>query len=207
MTPCVRTWSIVPYGGMWHFTEPNLGFKVVARNRDALMREARHRFKANGLPVGLEFERYVEDLICQEMPDECALCIEGRSIRPPTPVAETVKQGVEVWIKSKFTSAQPPDDAEVQRRAAICYKCPWRTELAGGCGGGCGAIEEAVVKAFGARNTGIDLQRSVCSNCACFIRAAVCVNLEIQQSVLTDQQKEDFRMIAKNYPCWKAVGL
>lgn len=207
MKTCVKAWSVVPYGGVWWFIEPNTGIKVVERNRDALMRTAAKRFKDNNLPVGLEFESYIEELVCRALPNECAPCRNGQVIRPPHISPATVLQGIQVWVKSKFSDAPAVDPAEARRRAGICNGCPWKVQLAGGCGGGCGAIEEAAAAVFGAKDTGYNLERATCSVCSCYCRAMVWVDLQTQQSVLSDQQRADFKVVAADYPCWKAEGL
>lgn len=207
MTNCVKTWGWVPYGGVWWFVYPDTGVTITARHRDGIMKLAKQHAEDHNLPVGVEFEAHVEDWICAAMPQECGPCLDGQIIRNPMPSPGAVIQGLNLWVKLKFRDYSKPTLEEARSRAAACFACPRKTQLPGGCGGGCGGIQALANSAFEAMATGYNLDKMTCSICECYVSAAVSVNLQAQQSVLTEQQKQDFREWAKQYPCWKAVGL
>ena len=202
MNRCVKTWTVIPWGGMWHFKHPETGVIVSARNRDALMRAARKHAEANNLPIGLEFEQRVEELVCEALPGECVDCVDGKPFVKPILSIADVTHGTKVMLSFLMHGRRTVSPEEANRRAAICWSCPMRTEFPGGCGGGlCGELANMIV---GVPATNINLTKQACGICHCHLYNAVWLELEDQCKGVTDAMRKEFDIVRQKHPCWKS---
>lgn len=199
MTKCVKYWSHVPYGGMWRFVHPETKVTITGRNRDHLMKSAKDHAKSNNLPIGVEFERRVEEWLCESMPDECVDCKDGKPMLAPRLGLGDVIAGTKVLLS--FVAAGRPSvpKEEAVRRAKICWDCKYRVPFPQGCAG-CSELAGLIAHA---QDTGMDMYRQACGICRCSLHAAVWIPIEHQLLGVNAQMKLDFEEHQKTYPCWK----
>lgn len=199
----------IPYGGIYKLDWPEGGMVGFGTGFNMLLDNIRRYRKANGIPIGLGFDDEVEAQVCLRYPRECHHAM-------PDTVPKAVKfgwldvvAGTKAIIQHKILGMLESQE-EADRRAAICAKCPMKTEVHLQCAGLCGELQAVVNSLVGARETSSHsaIDKKCCAVCRCYLTAVPFVPLDIQTSVLSEEQKQQFRDVAASgYPCWKAVNL
>lgn len=198
--------SRVPHGGLYQLNLPERGMVGSGTCLYQLKDSITAYRKANSIPTGLGFPDELEEAVCQQYPQECKGELPTNTPRPGKFDWQDVVRGSMVMLKQKLGGIPLVNDAEANRRAAICAKCPWKSEVQMPCSARiCGELQTIVERVVGARTTTSDSQitRKCCAVCGCFLTASVYVDLELQWSVLSEEQKAQFRVVGENYPCWK----
>lgn len=195
----VRTWSIVPYGGMWRFTHPETGARISGRTKHDIMRFARHYQSQHNLPIGLDFDEQVEQWICREMPDECVDSSAVKRARVWLGMADIVR-GSRNFLPYVAAGSPKVSAEEADRRSRICLACPEHTTFALPCGGLCG---ELLAMAAHLPATAVNLDQHACGVCHCSLRAAVWMPLEHQCAGLNSEHHERFKAVKESHNCWK----
>lgn len=203
----------VPYGGYWTWRDSLLprSEPVVGTTWDMLIDRARAQRYANSIPCGLSFEEEVEKALCRDYPQEC-FPIDPDAVPPRRLSIWDVLSGTTVMLTHKLAGSPLVSQEEAERRAVICLKCPQNKQFVRTCAA-CPDLEKVTNAVIGHQRTKHDPDLHSCSVCACFLKSAIWIELEIQQRPLTEMQRDQFRRVAKSMAeegltgCWKAEGL
>jgi hypothetical protein len=191
--------------GMWSVHRPDLGMVGDGYIFEVLARNVKDYRRANGIPIGLEFEDELEQVLCAQHP-ELAITDDPRGpvdIRPLR--MNDVLLGTKVMVRFLASGMKVVSQQEANRRAAICNNCTLNIPFAKACGGGlCGELLEIVNRVVGNNKTGYDGNLHSCAICKCLLQAAIWIPLQTQVPPLSDFQKAQF----ENVPtCWKKQSL
>lgn len=203
MKPVLKFKGTVPYGGQFVLNLPDRGMIGMGTNFDMLLTNLKKYRRANAIPVGLDFENEVEREVCAAYPAECretSALIPDRERRYSF---EDVIQGTKAMIAFKVAGSPLVDQAEANRRAAICSKCPNNVSFVLPCGGSCGELNEIVKAIVGGKSTPSDAQLRSCAICSCQLASSVWVELSVQWNVLSEERKSQFRTARDQIGCWK----
>jgi hypothetical protein len=207
------TYRYSPFpGGMIHINRPDLGMVGAGYNFDTLLNQIRAYRRANAIPAGISFEDEVATEVCRVLGGNG--CTEiNRDPREPHPnrrlgVAD-VLHGSEFFAKQAALERPKVPVEEAIRRASICRNCKYNSQWARPCASWLCAGVGALISSVGQLPpTGMDDVLHSCKICGCLLRVAVHYDLELQQSVLTPKQKDEFRfMKEQGLVCWKAENI
>lgn len=203
MKLALNAWNGVPYGGGYRIKDPLSGVEIFGTTFDMFLNRMREQRRANGFPIGLEFEQEMEQLACKFYPQECTNIDEDR-IRPRNLGLHDVIVGTTVMAKFVVSGMKVVPQEEAERRASICVNCPYNTRFAKPCNGVCAELANLVKSIVGQVGTSKDASLHACNLCGCFLPAAVYLPLETQVPPLSDGQKAQFESVDK---CWKKLSL
>ena len=190
---------------MWQVNRPDLGMVGEGYTFEVLAKEVKAYRKANGIPVGLEFEDELEQVLCAQHP-ELAVTDDPRGPVDVRPLRmNDVLLGTKVMVRFVGSGMKVVDQAEANRRAAICNNCTLNIHFAKACGGGlCGELLELVNLVIAGKKTMFDSQLQSCAICKCLLQLAIWLPLKTQVPPMSDFQKAQF----ENVPhCWKKASL
>lgn len=189
-----------PYGGSYAVTDPLTKQRHKANRFDLLLREIVQARKANGLPVGLDFEREVEAWVCAAYPSECEERNPEIPRRPRAQSMGDVLRGTRVML-AHFLAGRPVESTqEASRRAEICAGCRYNVPISSPCNGICAELKDIVKRVIGGATTPHDAALQSCFLCGCELKAAVWTTLEVQCKPLDDAMKKQFASVPD---CWK----
>jgi len=200
----VRSPGQLPYGGKYSLNLPELGIVGWGQNYFDLKERVEAWRHANGWPVGLGFDEELQAAVCRDYPAECTIELPPALPAPQKIGWGDVMRGTVMMAKNKLAGSPTVSDEEANRRAEICARCILRSDYTSPCPL-CKDLENLAVSMVGARTTKFDgrLQRKACAICHCFLGASVWVDLDLQWSVLSDEQKEQFWVAHREIGCWK----
>lgn len=199
-----------PPGG-YRYRDRDTGFLITENSfGDWIAAGIRHR-KANNLPVPDDFARQMETQLCENMP--AGVCVYDDGTQPASPhdcrlSSGAVFRGMESvgalltsLALEKIGIGDGPfvDQAEADRRAAICSRCH-KNVGTGECVS-CGAmskIKEGIEATIGARQTESDSRLNFCCVCTCSLKTIVFVKKPILDRGMTDKMREQ-----SPSHCWK----
>lgn len=188
-----------PIGGWHYYTDPKTQTGRIKKASPREVFEQIKRYRVNNSTFTSD-EKLWEELWnywCGREPERCGLNT------PPVPDFEPHQitwQDVALFAGMAalaISSGQPlVDQAEAERRAAICAGCPMNQPL-----NDCPHCREAInalAQKMGGLSTSRDGELKACSVCGCELKASVHVNLEAQQRVLKPE-------MSARLPewCWK----
>lgn len=204
----LKTTHGCPYGGIYDLNLPEKGMKGRGSNFKQLLENISIYRKANAIPIGLEYSQEVEREVCLKYPNEC----EDTDPRIPKLHFRLgigdVMRGTQMSIKHRLSGSPLMDQLTANARAKICSTCPWNVSATMPCGSAiCSELKSLVQTVVGSKITPYDDSLRTCAVCHCWTGIAVWIDLKIQQSVLTEAQKESFRYAANEIGCWKGEGL
>jgi hypothetical protein len=196
-----------PPGG-WKYKSPHDGQWIPAEGAmpaiGALVEAVNRMERSNEYP--LSSREQIEDSICRNIPPEmCRYANGGMSesselchMSGGEMLAGAKAVGKLIW--QIYTGGDPwVDQAEAERRAAICVRCPKNID-ASGCPG-CYVMTEArsiIASQKGGKTTSIDQYLRQCCLCKCSISTIVHVKLDVLQTGMTEHQKK-----ISPSQCWK----
>lgn len=196
---------------MWIINRPDIGMVGNGYRFIVLSQHVQDWRRANGWPIGLDFEQELENALCQEYPDYC----ESDDPRAPiNPKGRRVSLGdiiggTRVWLKQALSGRQVVSAEEANARANVCLNCPMKVPFPGGCGGHCGELVDWMKDLTGSGKFKLAqedaLNQQACFICNCFLQAAAWVPVDVQISVLSEHQKIQFKQMLPN--CWKAKAI
>ena len=204
-----------PHGGVWNFPDPRDGQLVQAQRYDLLDTALKKKSVANGWPVGLGWDEWVEDILCTQHPGECAP--EGQKLHKRRRrdlsdvlrgtldmVAEsaigTLARGTLVMAAHKIAGSPLVDQAEADRRASTCATCPRNVIFSKPCSGHCPELDKFILSTIGNRHVKREAELNQCDICGCLLQAAVWFELSVQCKGTTETMRQDF---ADTPNCWK----
>jgi hypothetical protein len=161
--------------------------------------------KANAMPVGLGFEDELEQAVCQKYPTACHIDTTDLPQPKGTLSAGDVLRGSKVMIAHWVKGSPLVTQEEANARAAVCSKCPWRTEVRYSCGAPCGELV-SFAAGVGAKQTDPALGDWSCGICHCFLKAAVWLPLDTQCVGVDAHLRAEFKQVRTQVPCWKKCG-
>lgn len=203
--PKLRSKNALPYGGSYELNLPEKGMVGLGTNFTMLMDKIVAWRKANGWPVGLGLEQEVEVEVCRKYSAECD---ETSDLVPPRQRTwSDVILGTRSLLSHKLAGSPLVSQAEANRRAAICVKCPNNIFYASPCGGRCAEIKDLVEVLVGGSGTPFDGALKACAICSCELIAAVWMSLNFQTEGLTPLQVSQFEQASRDYGCWKSFPM
>lgn len=178
----------VPPGG-WKYVERETGQRFESDDYDHLVADVRRHREYKGLPVD-DLDGLIQSQICLGLSTTECQPDKGEDYRPVTNLTQkltadmalSANKALLVWLKGGFELV---DQAEADRRAAICRTCPYNTPASGcSCHGIYRMIEFLTPSAR--RQPGL----SVCMCCGCSLQAkvnlpAAAVSASLSPSVVT----------------------
>lgn len=156
---------------------------------------------ANGIPVGLDFEKELERDLCASKPDEC-IWVDPAIPKNRKLSFSDVVRGTTVLLNFKLAGSPLVDTQEANRRASICSNCIFNVQFDRPCAGKCGELNEIVLKIIGGQGTPYDNTTKSCAVCSCYSAAHVWIPMEILDTGLTDDMRKAFNSIQH---CWKKL--
>ena len=204
MRMTLKSKNVTPYGGQFQLNDPAHGIVGFGTDFNMLYTNCRLWRKANGWGIGLHFEDELEQAVCAKYPAACTHAFDdGLPVRRGRLQDTIVARGTKVMIAHWLNHAQVVTQDEANARAAVCAKCPWKTEINYSCGGPCGEIV-GIISMTADKSTTPDVGNTSCGICGCFLRTAVWLPLSVQCNGLTSDMIAEFNQIrASDYPCWK----
>lgn len=187
-------------GWSFRFVHPETGRKSAGNSYWSWMEAVKEHIRANNLPKPDNLAAICEDQLCGTLPPH--LCVYESGDPPPTDTRIDFSSVVD-WLKAigtKIISGEPyVEQAESERRAAICVACPYNVVIVGGCGGGCKKLAEFFTPGMAKLQTKQDSRLRSCAICKCYNSIAVHFPLQILEHDDTPERQAD-------YPehCWKS---
>lgn len=200
MDLCIEAKSQPPYGGMWELNRPDKGIVGSGYIFEVLVEHCRQWRLANGLPVGIGFEREVEAVCCEQRPDHCRPC--NPALHPRSLSFNDLMTGTSSMFSFMAAGRPLVTGQEAERRAAICATCRFNVPFKTPCGGICASLKRMVETIVGAARTSRDADLHSCYVCGCFLQSAVWLPLDLQIKPLSEAQKKTLESIPH---CWKKL--
>jgi len=196
----LRSRGVIPHGGYFHVLDPLTGVRSSAVHWDHLVIKVRDERKANGAPIGLELEDEIEAWACLAHPEEVEVFDERLPKRRSLNLDDVVR-GTETLAAFKMAGSPLVSQAEANRRANICAKCPMNISWSQSCSI-CSKVENVVMKIVGNVRTERDQQLFSCSICGCSLKAAVHLPNDILNKANNAEMNEAFSVAAQVFNCW-----
>ncbi len=190
----------IPYGGGYNILDPLTGIRVMAVTWDHLMTKVRDERRANSAPMGLELEDEVEQWACIAHPEEVEV-VDERLPRRRSLGLDDVVRGTSVLAAFKALGSPLVPQAEANRRAAICARCPMNIMWSQSCSI-CGKVEKAVMIVVGDVRTTHDQGLYACSICGCSLKAAVHLPNRVLNCANDAEMNRAFELAAQVFNCW-----
>jgi hypothetical protein len=159
--------------------------------------------RANGVPVGVDFENEVESWAVLAHPDEA----EVWDPEMPKKIRlglDDILRGTRVLLAFKLAGSPLVPREEAERRAGICSRCYMNQGFSRPCAT-CGGLDELVRSLVGNQRTSQDDKLQACGVCHCMNKAQVWLPLEILAKGVTEEMKNQFAKMAELTGCWKTV--
>ncbi len=200
----LRSRGIIPYGGGFAVLDPLTGVRVSAVTWDHLMTKVREERRANDAPLGLEIEDEVEQWACIAHPDEVEVVDERLPKRRSLGLDDVVR-GTQVLAAFKLAGSPLVAQAEAERRADVCRKCPMNIGWSQSCSI-CAKVEQVAQAVVGSVRTTHDQQLLACSICGCSLKAAVHLPNDILNRANNAEMNLAFELAAEAFGCWHAAS-
>src|ERR1700747_2214417 len=129
----IRDFKLSP-PGQWRYTQPETNHTMIGITFHALIRKVAQHRQNNNIPFDEDLAIEVENWICEHMEpqDRNEYCAEGK--RVPTSIGwQEVSRFLKTMGAFFVQGGQCVDQAEADRRAAICADCPFQVSVHG-CG-------------------------------------------------------------------------
>lgn len=152
-----------------------------------------------------EIRADVEDQICMRVGHEWCSHMKAGSwgFRVDWDTIQAGTRALMAWALAAVKGENPyVDQAEANRRAAICSKC-WANHSIGGCAG-CGMadrIRDLLTDAKGDRRTPLDERLGHCLVCGCSNAAQIWIRPDLLDGAMSDHQRACYGEIPN---CWKS---
>ena len=195
----LKNYSQPPYGGVYRVNDPDKGMVGEGYNYESLVNSVKAWRRANGVPIGLDFEPELEQFLCKMYPTECRE--ETKKPRPDNRLwsMHDIVRGSKVMFLHAVKGFPLVTQEEASRRSQICSTCPNRVKFHKPCTGLCPELV-ALIAAVGHRSTPYDNNQVACGICKCYVKVSVWLPLETQCIGVTPEMQEKFK--DANW-CWK----
>lgn len=173
------------------FFDPVLEQAFVAENARLIIKAVTKARLDASKPID-DVQSLVEEWVCMHMPHWCERKMPTTAIK-----RDFTKQDVLAFVaavKGTIEAGGVVSKEEANRRAGICFKCPYNTKIAG-CEG-CNGIASLVFGILGARKLHNAGALKSCGVCGCNLKAKTWVPKEVLDNL---SQVQDNR---EDYPAW-----
>lgn len=194
--------SQIPYGGGYHYKDPNSGMHIYGTTFAMVVNRVVEHRRANGYPIGLGLEDEIEEQLCLSYPNECSDAPEGIPRKKELTLSDVVA-GTRVMMSFERNGSQLVSREEAERRAKICLGCPYNASFIKPCSGICQELKNIVDWITERQGTQYDSKLYSCNICGCFLQAAIWLRLEDQCVGVNEEQKPKFEYTQAKYGCWK----
>ena len=170
--------------GDWTFLVEETGVRVKAGSVRRLKVMVRQHLDANRIAVPPGLDELVEDMACRNLgkwdhwctdaPVPVAAGARARSRWNVRDVLRFLKTIIAWGSKTGFAFV---DQAEAERRAAICATCPLNVQVSGCLG--CSGVSKLVRHIRNKRTTSFDPNLHTCEACGCELKVKVLVPLDV----------------------------
>lgn len=176
---------LTPPSGAYPYrrSESGMSFRQVAFAD--LVKEVRDHCKANGFPIGPNFEAEVEDNSCRQLLSTYPNfegCVGEDGSRPYTEGRKWHLADVRAFLNTMGRLATSDDkfvnQEEAERRAEICARCPQNIQMPECLA--CGGVTALVRTIKGNRHTSRDNDLKICGACGCDIQTKCHISRDIQ---------------------------
>lgn len=192
----------IPYGGGFHYTDPNSGMDIFGTTFQMVIdRTVEHR-RANGYPIGLGLVDEIEEQLCLTYPNECTEG-DGSIPRKTQHTLQDIVNGTRVMLAFKSSGSNIVSREEAERRAKICIGCPYNASFIKPCSGICQELRSLVNWIIDQQGTQYDSKLHSCNLCGCFLQASIWLRLEDQCVGVTNEMRDKFKFTKERYNCWK----
>lgn len=176
MTTRIVTRDVEHPVGEWKFTVEQTGVTLKSASAATLQRATLNHFRANDIPLPQgSFKEWFEDAMCRQQGYGDPFCGDAPKKLPKQASSVTWRQ-LESFTKTMWGlvagGLKLVDQAEADRRAAICAACPLNQEFGVGCQG-CKTFLRRAAEALGSRVTGSDADLKDCLACGCVLKLKV----------------------------------
>jgi len=195
---------------MWTIHRPDLGMVGSGYIWNVLVQNVTEYRRANGIPIGPDFEVELEQALREAYKSICPGCFSTDDPREPVePRALSLRDvmaGSQVMVSFLGSGREIVSEAEAARRTAICVGCRYNVQFSKACSGGlCGPLLELVKRIVPNGMTNNPALNS-CHFCGCLLQAAIWLPQPIQWAPLSDHVKALFLNHAP-VACWKLPDL
>tara|TARA_R100000808_G_scaffold15629_1_gene35981 strand:- start:8348 stop:8947 length:600 start_codon:yes stop_codon:yes gene_type:complete len=192
------TKNITPPDG-WRYLVPDTKVLVKGNHFGHLLAKVEEHMSANGIPVPLNLEEYVENYMCGLFPDKCVeVEVKTQPDKAKKMTVGDVLRFTAMIGADMMNGRKRVANEEANRRANVCASCPDNIDPDGCTGCNRGKMEKLVDALTGSIATPDDSRLKSCRHCGCINRAQVWFPLEILQKFTT---KEVNQALPSN--CWK----
>jgi hypothetical protein len=169
--------GIVPPQG-WNYKDPDSGVPFKENHVDALYGLVRRHRIANNLPVGAEWTATYWDTLCEQNPK--APCHE-EGVKQYLPNFDDISGFVNTLIAQRESGKTQVDQAEYERRTAICMSCPALTTV--NCSS-CGSFARLLQRVIAGVVVPNDVAHGKsCSVCGCNVASKCAYPVDVLRSV------------------------
>lgn len=184
--------SVVPPDG-FRFRFPETGHWSVAQTHDDWLRDAYAHLKGNGLPIPPNLRQQMEEQLCASLPAGQCEEFDPSRVEPLTRIHRgDIIEGMKVFWEW-FREGRPlVEQAEAERRAAICSSCYLNVQVIG-----CSSCHEVAEGLTAKVSTKLDDKLIACSVCKCALKAKVHFPLSTLESVDSEWKQKNYAPL-----CW-----
>lgn len=184
----------------FRFTFPD-GTTIKQNHRQDWFNKIEAHYRMNGYEMPLDWKEQAENQLCQLLPPGWCRYDTGETAQPLADARITMGdlfRGMEVLLRIAASPDPLVEQAEADRRAAICSGCAMNAHVPG-CAP-CMKIPDMVAKIAGARTTKYQHLLQSCLICKCRNEAQAWIKPEILAKGITYGQHLAFKQIEH---CWK----
>lgn len=193
-----------PYGGVFYYKHPVTKEVLTGVTWRLLLKEVAAYNKANGYPVGLDFENEVEQNVCVQQPSECIDETQAKPRIKRVTMSEVLRgtRFMGALVVNSILGRESPfvSQEEAERRAAVCSTCKFNETFKKPCSGLCAELKQIIELTTKGKRTPFDSDTAACSVCGCWTRVQVHFRLDLLDKGLNDVQRAQFDAIPH---CWK----
>lgn len=181
------------------------GHVTEATDRATWYEKIRKHETDNGRELDADWKEHAQDQLCRILPPGWCRYEDGAVQRSYVNVRlsrDDWFRGMKVLTDIVTTDEPLVDQAEAERRAAICSSCPANVPIEG-CSA-CVGMLNVIAQVRGAVTTEAEPLLKACSICHCSNKAQVWVKADILRKGITPEQEGQFATIPW---CWKREAL
>lgn len=173
----LRSHSDTPSGG-FRYRHVETGHVTEHVARSEWLSQAKAYRRLNNFPIGLNFEKEMEDQLCQTLPpgwcdQEKEPGYWAKSAGMVAMTLETVKQGTKVLSAWMMSGARHVSRHEANSRAKVCLTCHFNAKVSDCVSCGMEPLNAIVAGIVGGDATEFDNRLHNCQICHCNLRAKV----------------------------------
>lgn len=199
--------NVTPPQG-WSYTQPESGATFKSHDYRSWTRDILSHRKANGYPVGDEWEEELISDACKQNSHWNTVC-KRVGVHQGSGTKKLGFKHAMAFLKTLRAFVEQGglyvEQEEADRRAEICSRCPKNKPVGFSCGACAAGLLGLLRWLLGKRTVFAASEIENCSVCLCDLKAAVWFPVEAQKAGLTEPQIEEFKKLDSF--CWKAQGL